>query len=376
MNITVLAYNLIGSGGLSVGRNITALLPKIGPQHKYLMLVPENLEYDLHIGSDNVVVKQIKRMSFLERVKFDLIILPKLVKDFNSDIVLALGNIGLSNCPCKQAVLIHQSQIVYNSKHFGKMAIKDSFRIWAVKQRVKKCLKTTNLIFCQTPVVRDRFAREMNYPISKIKIMPNAVSVFAKDVIGSDKADAVFNDTNKFNLFLLSRYMPHKNFEILIDLFSKYRNELKEVRCIITIEAEHHKNSKKLLENIHKYNLQDNIVNVGPLKQEELGSFFKGCDAFLFPTLLESFSGTYLEAMHFGLPILTSDLDFARYVCYDSALYFNPWDSKDILDKILYLKNNPDIAKNLKEKGSNRIKLFFRDWQDIVKDVLKEVEKL
>ena len=30
------------------------------------------------------------------------------------------------------------------------------------------------------------------------------------------------------------------------------------------------------------------------------------------PTLLESFSGTYVESMYFEKPILTSDLDFAK----------------------------------------------------------------
>lgn len=376
MRITVLAYNLIGSGGLSVGRNVTALLPKIGSQHQYLILVPENLDYDEHIGLDNVVVKKIKRMGFLERIKFDSITLPKIVKEFNSDIVLALGNLGLSNCPCKQAVLIHQPQIMYSSKHFGNMSLKDSLRIWAVKQRVNKCLKTTNLVFCQTPVTQNRFAKVFNYPIEKIKIMPNAVSQFAKDITENPKANDIFNDKSKFSLFFLTRYMPHKNLEILIELFRKYRDELKDVRCIITISPEHHKNAKQLLNNIIKYNLQEHIINAGSLKQEELGYYFKNCDAFLFPTLLESFSGTYLEAMHFGLPILTSDLDFAKYVCDDAALYFNPWDCKDILEKILYLKNNPDIGKKLTYKGSERISFFFKDWEDIVADMLNEIEAL
>ena len=33
------------------------------------------------------------------------------------------------------------------------------------------------------------------------------------------------------------------------------------------------------------------------------------------PSLLESYSGAYVEAMSFGVPIVTSDRDFAREVC-------------------------------------------------------------
>ncbi len=45
-------------------------------------------------------------------------------------------------------------------------------------------------------------------------------------------------------------------------------------------------------------------------KQKELAGYFCNSNALLLPALLESFSATYLEAMYFGLPILTSNLDF------------------------------------------------------------------
>jgi len=170
--------------------------------------------------------------------------------------------------------------------------------------------------------------------------------------------------------------MPHKNLEVLIDLFKLYPDDLKDVRCIISIEENQHKNSKKLLNNIRKYNLQDKIINVGKLGQEGLAEFFLNCDALLFPTLLESFSGTYLEAMYFNLPILTSDLDFARYVCDDAALYFDPWDPADILKKIHMVKADSNLRKSLVEKGEERLQVFFKDWEVVLSDMAIELENL
>ena len=34
--------------------------------------------------------------------------------------------------------------------------------------------------------------------------------------------------------------------------------------------------------------------------------------------------------MQFGLPILTSDRDFARHICQDAALYFDPLDADSV----------------------------------------------
>jgi len=336
----------------------------------------EGLGYEEHKNNNNVCVKQILRMNICQRIKFDLCSLPKMISDYKADMVLALGNLGVSNCSCKQAILIHQPQLMYDSKHFGNVSLWDRFRICAVKKRVKKCLETTDLIFCQTPVARERFAKSLRYPIENIKIVPNAVSEFAKVNEKELKVNFLFDDYNKFNLFFLTRYMPHKNLEVLIDLFKLYPDDLKDVRCIISIEENQHKNSKKLLNNIRKYNLQDKIINVGKLGQEGLAEFFLNCDALLFPTLLESFSGTYLEAMYFNLPILTSDLDFARYVCDDAALYFDPWDPADILKKIHMVKADSNLRKSLVEKGEERLQVFFKDWEVVLSDMAIELENL
>ena len=75
---------------------------------------------------------------------------------------------------------------------------------------------------------------------------------------------------------------------------------------------------------IESQGLTDRILNLGPVDLEDLPNVYRASDALFLPTLLESFSGTYLEAMHYGLPILTTDLDFARNICRDAALYFDP----------------------------------------------------
>ena len=115
---------------------------------------------------------------------------------------------------------------------------------------------------------------------------------------------------------------------------------------------------------------------MGPLKEGELAGYFLNADALFFPSLLESFSATYLEAMHFGLPILTSDLDFARYICGDAALYFNPWNPSDIIEKICILRDNNNLRKKLVDEGRQRISSFFKSWEEIIADLISDLESL
>ena len=96
------------------------------------------------------------------------------------------------------------------------------------------------------------------------------------------------------------------------------------------------------------------------------------------PSLLESFSGTYVEAMYYRIPIFTSGLDFAREVCGEGATYFDPHDPDDILEKIERVFREPTRLKALVDAGEKVLRLFpdwpkvFALYQNIICDELRE----
>jgi len=303
--------------------------------------------------------------------------LPKVVRDFEPDVVFGMANLGLTNPPCKQAILFHRPQLVYPSKHRIGFGWKAKLVEKIFKKRVFACLPKTQLVFCQTPVMRERFAKAFNYPIENIAFAPNAVSQFAQIPREQTQVPNVLHNNGKwFTMFFLARYYAYKNPEILVKLFRKYRKELCNVRCVITITADQHSRAGKLLADIEKYGLQEHIVNVGHLRQEDLAGYFYNSDALFFPTPLESFSGTYLEAMHFECPIITSDVDFARYICGEAAMYFDFWNIDDIAAKICAVRDNHQLRQKLIENGKERMSGFFCEWDEIVGKTIKRLEGL
>ena len=376
MRIAILAYNLRVAGGLVVGRNLVAQIPVLRPNHQYLIIVPKGLGYETHKDRGYVKCLEVTPMRFFKRIYFDLIKLQCIVRNFKPDIILGLGNLGLVAPPCVQAILFHKPQLLYSSRHYALEPINERIRDWILERTVKRCLAGTQLVFCQTPVTKSRFAKKFGYPLEQITILPNAVSEFVKNNVSKTEVPDVLRNSRYFDMFLLSKFYAHKNFEVLLDLYSNYGEELKDTRCIITIAPNQHTNAVKFLKEVHRRKLEDKIVNVGPLKEDELSGYFCNCGALLFPTLLESFSGTYLEAMHFGLPILTSDLDFAHYICGEAALYFSPWEPADITEKITLLKNNSFMRQDLADKGKKRLATFFRSWDSIAMDAMNAIERV
>ena len=377
MNIILLCRNLRVAGGQVIGLNFCNSLKDLGIKHRILIIAPPNAGYqDIELPPNSRLHIYRGGNKSIAQWWFDTFVAPQIAKEFKADIVFAMGNIGLINPPCDQAILFHKSQLIYPPVHYANETLYEKIKNNLYKIRLKKCLKKTKLVFCQTPIARDRFHEEFKFPKNKIEIMHNAVSKLSIPLKNKNKKPKIFNGKKYYNLFFLTKYYAHKNLEILISLFRKHIECLHDVRCIVTIEANQHVNAPRFLKDIDKYELKEHIVNVGQLSQDELAGYFYHSDALFFPTILESFSGTYLEAMHFGLPILTSDLDFGRYICNDAAIYFDPWDLDSILSAINRLRNDSRLQKELSRRGKERLCCFYSDWNHITGNVIKELEKL
>jgi len=377
MRVVLLCRNLRVAGAHSVGINFVKSLSTVAPSHQFMVVATRGAGFediDLPQGSELFFFEDTVNM--LTQFKFDTFILPRKIKGFNPDIIFAMGNYGLTMPVFKQAILFHQAQLVYPYKHCARDTVTSKLKWRILKWRVRQCLKYTHTVFCQTPVTMNRFHREFGFPINRIRIMPNALSELVRVGTEHTGTPSVFRGHSSFHLFFLTKFYAHKNLEVLIDIFRHYKEQMDNVRCIVTVEAGQAPTAPRFLSDINRYGLQEQIVNVGPLRQTELGSYFRNSDALFFPTLLESFSSTYLEAMHFDLPILTSDFDFARYICGDAALYFNPWDPHDIVEKILAMKADKSLREELKEKGRRRLGMFPKSWEEITKNVIRELEAI
>lgn len=79
---------------------------------------------------------------------------------------------------------------------------------------------------------------------------------------------------------------------------------------------------------------RSSVLNVGPLSVAQCPSFYRAMDGVVFPSLLECFSATPLEAMAMERPLFASDRPFNRDVCGKHAYYFDPMNPESAADLI------------------------------------------
>ena len=62
--------------------------------------------------------------------------------------------------------------------------------------------------------------------------------------------------------------------------------------------------------------------------------------------------------MKMEIPILTSHFSFAKSICENSALYFDPLDADDVVLKIMRIINDKELSARLVKNGRERLKAF------------------
>lgn len=153
-----------------------------------------------------------------------------------------------------------------------------------------------------------------------------------------------------FRLVTLTSYYAHKNLELL-PLVARELESLgiTTVQFVLTLKPcdfEQHISP-------HPF-----IVNIGPIQPEACPSLYRECDALFLPTLAECFSAAYPEAMVMEKPIITTDLGFARSICGEAALYFEPKNAKQAALCIKKLLDTPDMSEFLVKQGKEQLKKF------------------
>lgn len=182
--------------------------------------------------------------------------------------------------------------------------------------------------------------------------------------------------SEKVKIGLISRDYFHKNTNILPKIKGILKNKYnKDIDFYVTFNELEWK-SKSL-------DFQNNIINVGPLKINQCPNFYERMDAIIFPSLLECFSATPLEAMIMKKPLFASERGFIKDVCSDFAFYFEPTDPYSAAAVINnFIENQCDekleakllAAKKHAENFSNARHRAVK-YVDIIEDCLSKVDR-
>jgi glycosyltransferase involved in cell wall biosynthesis len=354
-------------GGKSILVNFIKLLHQSTRREQYVVIVPGDSDYSQYAKENIEIIPAYNSTYNLYTFYFKSI--RQIVKEKAVSLILNIADV-VAPVHVNQVYLFDWPYATYpESVVWKRMSAKE----WLFKKfklfLIRRYIKLPVLILAQTKVSAIRLRKA--FSVTNTEVVPNAVSL--DHFTGGQPKDFAL-PKDRFKLLYLTKYYSHKNIEIFIPVARLIR-ENKLPYCIVTtIHESQHINAKKFLRKIATERLDDIIINVGPVDMGNVPSLYQQTDALLMPTLLESFSGTYVEAMYHGKPIFTSEIDFARDICGDAAFYFDPLDENSILSTIKSVHENDKVLLDKIELGHKRLS-GFPTWQDVFEKLIGIIEK-
>ncbi|ELK8588958.1 glycosyltransferase [Vibrio vulnificus] len=358
-NIIINAINSNSAGGLSVVSNFL-----------------EQLSHDRdHNDKYTLVITDVTLYEKFRSERINLLVLPKffifpffniftyliffwiIAKFYKAEKLLNFGDL-IPFVNCKIYYYFDWAFALYNDiSIWSRMSIKQRFPRIVKSYLIRKMIKRCHIVICQTEAIKNRLENIVD--MNKVFVVPNSAK---KNFIRDDEKYKFPCSLEGKEVFLyLTRYYPHKNIEILLELAIKAKNDDKNWVFILTIDERQGKEVVTFQNNIVNLGLCDYFVLVGSVAYDDVYKLYNASHHVILPSLIESFSSMHIEAMIAGKTIFSSDRDFARTVCGESAYYFDPLDAEDI-----YRVVNGGIKKANNSQALCKKRTFFElsSWED------------
>ncbi len=278
-------------------------------------------------------------------------------KEINPDIIYSIVAPSYYRFKCKKEIMrFTHPWITHPNKYLKRILGKcGGLKLFIYNAPRIFFMKKCKYFITQSETAKTGICRITKTEQKNVEVIPNTLPAFFTD-IKPDKSQNI----QGFHIASVAAPQKGKNLllipEFLYLLKTKYNIDNAFVYTTIP------ENNPVFIEMdgvAKKLGVEGQIKNLGYVKQSELVDLYNNCNFFFFPSIMEVFSASLLEAMYFDLAILASDLSFNSDVCKDAAEYFEPMNAESAAYNFAELVKNPNRIKEMTRLGQNYIKQYM-----------------
>jgi glycosyltransferase involved in cell wall biosynthesis len=339
-------------------RNLIAYLEKTDQQHQYVVLLrPDDLKlYQPKNPNFTVAASRYKEFSFGEQIGFAW----QLYR-LKADLV----HFGMTQQPLlywkRSITTIHDITMVRftdptkNKLKFGFRQFVYKLVIWFAAHKSKRVIVPSE--FVKNDLVK--FAR----------VNPKKVVVTYESANEITKTAQPVDGLNKYSYILyVGRPGAHKNLDRLVEAFAKLKTTQPNLHLVLA--GRNDERYELLASKVQQLGVKD-VYFTGFISEGQLRWLYEHASAYVFPSLSEGFGLPGLEAMQYGVPVVSSNATCLPEIYKDAAMYFDPLDVNDMAAKIeSVLANKDQTVDDLINKGTALLKTY--SWQKMAHQTLVE----
>lgn len=300
-----------------------------------------------------------------ERLWAENYAIPRLARRWRADVVITLIGAGPVRSPVPAVVGWHDPTVAYpESVLWKRFSPRQRLAFRARERYVRLAVRRARRVTVQTSVMRTRLAARWKIDPARFAVVPHGPSAFLAD---EAPAPSRSRARRPWKVLVIGDPKPTKNWGVIPETAARLAEAGQgEGRFVMTISSDDEPWLDLFRAALDHWGERVPIERVGRVPHPSLGPLYRDADAVFLPSVLESFSATYVEAMHFGVPLVTSRLDFAREICGSAAEYADPFDGRDCARALARVLDDPSRREALRQAGFERIRRF-PDWKERIR---------
>ena len=162
---------------------------------------------------------------------------------------------------------------------------------------------------------------------------------------------------------------PHKNLEGLLEAWKQFQEKDDGARELVLAGKENYfyTRLRPLIEQT------PTVVYTGFVPDDVLGALYRNAALYVFPSLYEGFGLPPLEAMSYGVPVVSSSGSCLPEVLGEAALYMDPKNPSDMAQKIHTGFSDEDVRATLRMNAKEELRRY--SWERLAKETVAVYEK-
>lgn len=164
-----------------------------------------------------------------------------------------------------------------------------------------------------------------------------------------------------FEMLFMGRIEKRKNIRMIIEAFELFMKSNKKREAKLVLAGKEGFGFEEIKNAVLKSPYCGSIYLPGYVSETEKKKLYKNADIFLFPSLAEGFGLPILEAMSYGIPVITSEFGAVAETAGRGAVLINSSNAKSLAGAMKTLYTNREKRTELRKRGYENLKRF--SWQ-------------
>lgn len=166
-------------------------------------------------------------------------------------------------------------------------------------------------------------------------------------------------------ILFVGTIQPRKNVEYIVSEFSKISSKIPHNLILAGAPGDSYSIVKEL---IVKLDLQNRVTLTGFISDDARNYLYENADLFLYPSLYEGFGLVILEAMSFGVPVITGNNSSMPEAAGNAAILVDITIDGALAKEIENVLNNKPLKEEMVKKGLEHCQSFT--WEDSANNML------